>query len=224
MTWGLPEGEMNPALQSFAGFGLVCWEQEFTAILFQFVLQTLTCLLGAPSVAQTNIIWILLWKWVSVQQGWLFLIPGGLRPAGAALQEQVLNTLPGSLCMLCNSAELFSSAASLAAAASQTPLEEPGEAGTLLVLHTIDASYRTISVSRNSQSILKQVCSERCHDNWGQGTRRETGTLLRCWPFSTLSFSSKQTFLFSVMISQHIPLHSCLSLSISCAYIAFLDT
>lgn len=160
----------------------------------------------------------------SVQEGWLFLIPGGLRPAGAALQEQVLSALPGSLCMLCNSAAETWSSPVLTAAASQTSLEDPGEAGTLLVLHTVDASYRTISVSRNSQSILRQVCSERCHDNWGQAERRETGTLLQCWPFSTLSFCLKQTFLFSAMISQHIPLHSCLSLSISGAYIAILDT
>lgn len=53
----------------------------------------------------------------------------------------------------------------------------------------------------------------------------EIGTLLQSHPsFSTLPFCLKQTFLFSGMVSQHIPLLSCLSLSISGAYIASLDT
>lgn len=57
MTWDLLGCEMNPTLRSFAGFGPVYWEQECRpALVPQFVLQTLPCLLGAPSVAKTNVI------------------------------------------------------------------------------------------------------------------------------------------------------------------------
>lgn len=53
----------------------------------------------------------------------------------------------------------------------------------------------------------------------------EIEALLQSHPsFSTLPFCLRQTFLSSRMISQHTPQLSCLSLSVSGAYIASLDT
>jgi len=100
-----------------------------------------------------------------------------LRPAGAALQELGAESPPWmtaccALGMLWSSAAETSISPVYAAAASQTPFEDPGETKALLVLHAIYTSYRITSVSRNSQAKLRQDCSERCHENWQQGERR----------------------------------------------------
>lgn len=160
MTWGLLEGEMYSALRGFAGFGPVYWEQEFIA---SPCLSVRSSNLGLPfGSSQCSPNWNHL----------CFTLKMGSRLAGASLQEQGAESPPRITVhaqqFSCRDVEL----PSLAVVASQTPLEDPGEAGALLVLHAIDASYRIISVCRNSLSVLRHDCSERCHENRGQGERR----------------------------------------------------
>lgn len=65
-SWKVKWIPLSGALQVLVSFAES--RNSLPPFVSQFVLLTWICLLGAPSLAQTNIIWVLLWKWVSVQE------------------------------------------------------------------------------------------------------------------------------------------------------------
>lgn len=180
MTWGLLGIEMNPTLRSFACFGPFCQQEKHRAHPCLSVLQTLVCLLGAPNVAKINVTsWVLLWKWGDCTQGLVIPNCWWFRTSWCSFTGVGgWGWVPSQHhCLLCTAHALefsaeTSSSPVYAAPVTQTPFEDPGETRAPLVLHSVYASYRMISVSRNSKFKLRQDCSERCHENWQQRERR----------------------------------------------------